>query len=358
MTDPYAPLTLRSGLTLANRIFLAPLTNQQSEPDGQLGDAELQWLTRRARGGFGLVETCAAYVSADGKAWPGELGIHDDAMLPGLTRLAASLRAAGAPAIVQIFHGGARCPAELVGQPWSASENDADAARPRAASLEDIERTLAAFASAAVRARRAGFAGVEVHGAHGYLPCQFLSRVQNRRTDAYGGDFDGRARFLREIVRAVRAAVGADFCVGVRLSLEDFGQAVGMDLDEGLTLARRLVDDGAEIVHASLWDYRRASAKRPDAHPLSLLRAALPPDVPVVAAGKIWTRADADAVLALGADAFALGRVAIAHPAWPQEATAPDYAPSRPPFSVEHLRAADLSPTFVEYMRRWSGFVS
>jgi 2,4-dienoyl-CoA reductase-like NADH-dependent reductase (Old Yellow Enzyme family) len=358
MSALHTPLAFRSGLTIANRTVLAPMTNLQSEADGTLAEAEFVWLRRRARGGFGLLETCAAYVSDDGKAWPGELGIHADAMLPGLTRLADALREAGAPALVQIFHGGARCPASLVGQPWSASENAADPNKPRAATEEDIARTIRSFADAAARAKRAGFAGVEVHGAHGYLPCQFLSRVQNTRTDGYGGSFEGRARFLREITRAVRAAVGDDFCVGVRLSLEDFGQSVGMDLDEGLTLARQLVDDGAEFLHASLWDCARMTTKRPDAHPITLLRAALPDDVRIVVAGKIASRASADAALDHGADAVAIGRAAIAHPDWPSAARDAAFAPAGPPYTEEQLLAADLSPAFVAYMRNWKGFVA
>lgn len=358
MSTLHTPLTFRSGLTLANRTALAPMTNLQSQADGTLGEDELRWLLRRATGGFGLLETCAAYVSEDGKSWPGELGVHSDAMLPGLTRLASELQRAGAPALVQIFHGGARADVSLAGHPWSASANEADPAKPRAATEEDIHRTIRAFVDAAVRARKAGFAGVEIHGAHGYLPCQFLSRVQNTRADAWGGSFENRARFLRTITREVRSAVGDAFCVGVRLSLEDFGQAVGMDLDEGLTLARQLVDDGAEFIHASLWDCARMTTKRPAEHAIALVRAALPADVRLIVAGKIWSRADADVALARGADVVALGRVALAHPEWPKLAADSAYAPAGPPFSAEALRAADLSEGFVNYMRRWKGFVA
>ena len=357
MPTLHSPLTFRSGCTIQSRAVLAPMTNLQSHEDGSLGDDELRWLRRRARGGFGLVETCAAFVTADGQAWPGQLGVHVDAMEPGLSRLASAVCEGGAAAIAQLFHGGARCPAELVGTPWSACAGEISPGT-RAGTEEDIARTIRAFASAAARAQRAGFTGVEVHGAHGYLPCQFLSRVHNTRQDDYGGSYAGRARFLREIVRAVRGVVGEEFCVGVRISLEDFGQAVGMDLDEGLTLACELVTDGAEYIHASLWDAARMSTKRPEFHPIGLLRAVLPSDVPLIVAGKIWSRADADAALDRGADAVAVGRAAIAHPEWPRGAVDPAYAPAEPPFSVEALRAADLSPRFVEYMRRWKGFVA
>ncbi|HPH70610.1 MAG TPA: hypothetical protein PLF40_32890, partial [Kofleriaceae bacterium] len=118
----FAPLELRKGIIAKNRVWLAPLTNQQSHHDGTLGDDELAFLAARAEGGFGLIETCAAYVANDGKAWPGELGVHDNAMGPGLTRLAARMHEAGALAQVQLFHGGLRAVPEVSGQPaWSAS---------------------------------------------------------------------------------------------------------------------------------------------------------------------------------------------------------------------------------------------
>ena len=246
----FDPLVFRTGLRARNRIVLAPLTNMQSEPDGSLGDAELRWLTSRAAGGFGVVTTCAAHVSRDGQGWPGELGVHDDALQPGLSTLSAALHEQGAVSIVQIFHGGLRADPALIGAtPWSASDVDG----ARAATDEDIARVIAQFADAAARSRDAGFDGVEIHGAHGYLFTQFLSATQNRRSDAWGGPLEHRARLLRETLRAVRARVGPQFTVGVRLSPEDFGNARGLDLDESVQTARWLADDGADYVHLSLW---------------------------------------------------------------------------------------------------------
>src|SRR3954470_923899 len=117
-----SPLTLRCGLVVPNRIALAPMTNGQSMPDGRLGDDELAGLARRADGGFGLVETCAAHVAQDGKAWAGELGLSEDVMVPGLTRLAARIHEGGALASAQLFHGGLRASSLVSGLPtWSAS---------------------------------------------------------------------------------------------------------------------------------------------------------------------------------------------------------------------------------------------
>jgi len=357
VTAPFEPVSFRGGKSAKNRVALAPLTNMQSHADGTLSEEELRWLRMRAEGGFGIVSTCAAHVAKDGQGWPGELGIHDDELLPGLERLAAALRGAGALAFVQLFHGGYRADPAVTGQrSWTASEFPNLPDGPRAASEDDLVRVIRQFAEAAARAHRAGMDGVEVHGAHGYLFTQFLSRVDNRRTDGWGGPLENRARLLREALRAVRASVPPDFVVGVRLSPEDFGNARGLDLDESLTVARWLARDGADFIHLSLWNVGRNTTKRPEVHALTEFRAVVPPEVRLFAAGKIWTRAEAEQVLALGADVVALGRCAIANPDWPILARA-GKEPSRPPLTPEELVARGLSPRFVTYMRQWKDFV-
>jgi 2,4-dienoyl-CoA reductase-like NADH-dependent reductase (Old Yellow Enzyme family) len=347
---------------MPNRIALAPMTNGQSLPDGRLGDDELAWLARCADGGFGLLETCAAYVGLDGKAWDGELGVDRDDDLPGLTRLAARLKRGGALAMVQLFHGGVRATQRLSGeQVWSASTWQEDAATfevPRPATADDIARAVDQFAAAAERCQRAGFDGIELHGAHGYLLSQFLSKTMNPRSDGWGGDLVGRARLVREVTRAVRARVGSRFTVGVRLSLEDRGYARGLDLDDNLQVARWLAEDGVDFVHASLWDATAMTKKYADQHAVSLLRAALPRDVAVIAAGGLWTAADAIALLERGADAVALGRAAICNPDWPIEARTPSWEPRRPPITRAELHDRSVSPIFIEYLTRWKNFVA
>jgi 2,4-dienoyl-CoA reductase-like NADH-dependent reductase (Old Yellow Enzyme family) len=350
----FDPLVFRTGLTARNRIVLAPLTNMQSNADGSLGDDELRWLTSRADGGYGIVMTCAAHVATDGQGWPGELGVFDDALMPGLTKLATALRERGVASFVQIFHGGVRADRSVTGVvPWSASEGDG----ARAATEDDIHRAIGQFADAAARARRAGFDGVEIHGAHGYLFTQFLSATQNRRTDDWGGPLEHRARLVRETMRAVRARVGPSFTVGVRLSPEDFGNARGLDLDESIQTAQWLAEDGADLIHLSLWQALQPTAKRPGTHAIPLFRSVLPPDVRLLAAGAIWTRAEAERVIALGADAAVLGRSAIANADWPRRAVDPAWEPRRPPVTIESLCESGLSRRFAESMRRFKGFV-
>lgn len=357
MTSPlHKPYTFKNGAVAKNRAWLAPMTNTQSQPTGELGEDELAWIARRAKGGFAVVETCAAHVTEDGKAWDGQLGISRDDLLPGLARLATAIREEGALGLMQLFHGGLRADPKLTGgRIWSASAVETKGlATPEAATAQDIEAVIAAFKDAAVRAHNAGFAGVELHGAHGYLLGQFLSSVQNQRTDAWGGSFENRSRLIRETMRAVRSAVPSSFLVGVRLSPEDFGQAIGIDLDESITLARDLVNDGADFIHASLWKAENPTKKRPSEHPIPLFRAALPKDVPLVIAGAIWTKEEAESFLAMGADLIAVGRCAILNPSWPDDIVKPDFTPRRAPMTRAELREIAVSERFAQYLKRFN----
>lgn len=351
------PLQFPNGPIAHNRIWLAPMTNMQSHEDGTLSDDEFTWLERRASGGFGVVETCATHVRLDGQGWAGELGIFSDAMIPGWRRLAEMTRANNALLFAQTYHGGARAMRQHNG-PWSCSASGEGDTAVREGSEEDIEATIQAFADAAKRLVEAGADGVELHGAHGYLLCQFLSKTMNLRTDAWGGSLENRARLIRRVMQATRAVVPANFVVGARLSPEDFGATKGLDLDESVQVAKWLCEDGADFIHISLWDATKNSTKRPEVHAARVFRDALPTNVPLITAGNIWTAEDALQQLEHGADAVALGRSAIANPSWPKDVAQHGAAPKRPPLTPEELRDRALSETFVNYMRRWPGFVA
>ncbi|MDR3510016.1 MAG: NADH:flavin oxidoreductase, partial [Caulobacteraceae bacterium] len=186
MPSLFEPLSFAHGPAMKNRFMLAPLTNLQSHPDGTLSDDEFHWLTMRAKGGFGLTMTCAAHVQRVGQGFPGQLGVFSDVHLPGLTRLAAAIKAAGSLAVVQLHHAGMRSPEGLIGEkPHCPSDNEETGAR--GLTEAEVEQLAEDFIAAAVRAERAGFDGVEIHGAHGYVLCQFLSPEINRRTDRWGG---------------------------------------------------------------------------------------------------------------------------------------------------------------------------
>jgi len=353
MTGLDSPLILPCGALLPNRVALAPLTNTQSHDDGTLGDDEYRWLLRRARGGFGLLSTCAAYVSDEGKGWPGQLGVADDAHLPGLTRLAGALVEAGSTPIVQLYHGGAKAFAAPVER---LSTGGPEGARP--ATAADLDRIRADFVAAALRTQRAGFAGVELHGANGYLFTQFLAPHDNPRDDDWGGDLAGRAKLLRDTLQAVRAATQPDFIVGVRISPVDTWDQRGLVLADGLQLGRWLAEDGADFVHLSLRDAAGPAPFEQDTGPVArAFREALPAEVAIVAAGGIWDRADAERAMAAGVDVVSLGKAAIGNPDWPRRVSDADWRPVRPPFAVQHLRDVDVGEAFLGYIGKFAGLV-
>jgi len=357
MTDLLEPMTLTRGPAWRNRFMLAPLTNCQSHPDGRLSDEEFHWLTFRAKGGFGLVMTCAAHVQRIGQGFPGQLGVFSDDHLPGLTRLAAAIKAEGAVSSVQLHHAGLRSPEALIGERPVGPSEDAET-NARALSTGEVEQLTEDFIAAAVRAERAGFDGVELHGAHGYILCAFQSPQTNRREDRYGGSPENRARILTDIIAGVRARTRPDFQLGVRLSPERFGLVFA----EQLALAERMLTSGdLDYVDMSLWDCFKPPVEEAwAAKPLIDWFAALPRGATRLgAAGKLMKASDAERLVAAGADFAVLGRAAILHHDYPQRYAADrGFAPVATPVTRDYLAREGLSPKFVEYMNNWKGFVA
>ena len=354
--DLFTPLSFQRGPAMKNRFMLAPLTNLQSHPDGRLSDDEFHWLTLRAKGGFGLTMTCAAHVQAVGQGFPGQLGIFGDQHLEGLTRLARAIKAENSLAVVQLHHAGNRSPKDLIGQAPVCPSDDPDTGA-RGLSEAEVEQLIEDFIAAAERADKAGFDGVELHGAHGYIICQFLSPEINQRTDRFGGSAENRARVLLDIITGVRARCRPDFNLGVRLSPERFG----LRLAEIRDLAQRLMREGQiDYLDMSLWD----SFKEPeeaDFKGRSLMSVFTELDrggVRLGAAGKIRTAAEVRACLDAGLDFVLIGRAAILHHDFPKKVEAdPGFEPIALPVSREHLRAEGLGPAFLNYLATWSGFV-
>jgi len=250
MTDLFQPLTFKSGAVMKNRFMLAPLTNQQSHADGRLSDDEYRFLTLRAKGGFGITTTCASHVQAAGQGFAGQLGCYSDDHLEGLTKLAAGIKAEGSLAMLQLHHAGMRSPKDVIGQQPVCPSDHAESGS-RALTSEEIRQLKEDFLLAAERAERAGFDGVELHGAHGYILCQFLSPTINRRTDEYGGSLENRSRIIFELVDGVRARCRPGFLLGVRLSPERFDIRLG----EIIEVAQRLMSEAKiDFLDMSLWD--------------------------------------------------------------------------------------------------------
>lgn len=352
------PLTLMRGPAWPHRLALAPLTNWQSHADGTLGEDEYRWLTMRAQGGFGMVMTCAAHVQANGQGFPGQLGIWSDDHLPGLTRLAQGLHAAGSVCAVQLQHSGRRADPALSGQPALAPWDDAETGA-RALRTAEVEQLVHDFAAAARRAELAGFDGVELHGAHGYLLAQFLDATHNQRSDRYGGSFDNRCRVVVESIDAVRAATAPGFQLGLRLSPERFG----IRIDEALTLARRVLEHGQlDYLDMSLWDCFKAPQDPAfAARPLIEHFAALPRGrTRLGVAGKIMDAATAQRCLDAGADFVFIGRAAMLHHDFARRALAdPGFRCIERPVSRAHLQTEGLGPAFVHYVAStWPKFVA
>lgn len=357
MSSPFEPVTFLHGPVMPNRFMLAPLTNQQSHADGTLSDDEHHWLTMRAVGGFGLTMTCAAHVQAVGQGFPGQLGCFGDEHLPGLTRLAADLNGTGTVSYVQLHHAGNRSPREVTGEQPVCPSDDPDTGA-RALTADEVQQVIADFVAGARRAQQAGFHGVELHGAHGYLICQFLSAEINRRTDEYGGSLEGRSRLLFDIIDGIRRECGPDLALAVRLSPERFG----MQTAEIVEVYERLVATGdVDLIDMSLWDVRRVTDQPGfDDRPLLDVFAALPRgDVRLGVAGKIHTPADVQMVLDAGVDLPVLGRVAILHHDYPAQLRADAaFEPRRAPVSRDVLAAEGVSPSFVEYLASTFRFVA
>ena len=357
MTDLFSSLALTRGPAWKNRFMLAPLTNSQSHADGKLSDDEFNWLTYRATGGFGLVMTCAAYVQAVGQGFPGQLGVFSDDQLPGLTRLADKIKSEGSVSSVQLHHAGIRSPKALVGEAPHGPSEDAETGS-RALTLDEVETLREDFIAAAVRSEKAGFDGVELHGAHGYILCAFLSPETNRRDDRYGGSLENRARLVFEIIDGVRARTGPDFQLGLRLSPERFG----LRFAEQREIVRQVLAGGKlDYLDMSLWDTFKAPVETEFASkPLIDWFTDLPRgETRLGVAGKLLSGADCRRVLEHGADFPIIGRGAVLHHDFPKRVQAdPDFRAVSLPVTRAYLRNERLSLTFVEYMNNWKGFVA
>lgn len=349
-------ITFSCGSEMKNRFALAPMTNCQSHEDGRLSDDEFTWLTKRAEGGFGLTMTCASHVQAIGKGFPGQLGIFSDDHMEGHTRLATEIKKLGSLAVIQLHHAGLRSPEKLIGEaPVSPSANEKHGSR--ALTLEEVRQLRDDFIAAAVRSQKCGYDGIEVHGAHGYILCQFLSPEYNQRTDEYGGTLTNRARLLFEIVDGIREACGKDFLLGVRLSPERFGMDI-LEIKE--VCARLIAGRKTDFLDISLWDcFKYPEDEAYQDHTLLEHFTSIDyKNVKWTVAGKIRTGHDVQKILDAGVDFVSIGRSAIVHHDFPKQVIDnPDFEPVPNPVSREHLRKEGLGEKFVEYMSKWPDFV-
>jgi 2,4-dienoyl-CoA reductase-like NADH-dependent reductase (Old Yellow Enzyme family) len=325
MTQPHLFEPLATGkLTLHNRLVMPPMATSKAEPDGRVSQALLDHYDEKSRGGaIGLVIVEHNYISAQGQNRVGQPSVADDGMIEGLSGLAEVIHRNGSKAALQVNHvGGA--PAEAIAGvervapsevPNAAGEG---APKAHALTLDEIAAIPGQFAAAARRARAAGFDGVEIHSAHGYLLNQFFSPLTNRRTDAYGGDVHGRIRLHLEVIAAVREAVGGEFPVLLRLGAADYLDG-GSRVEDSVIAAVEFEKAGVDMldITGGLSGYMRPGHTEPGyfAELSEPIRRAV--SIPVILTGGVTEPEQAEALLAAGkADLIGVGRAILKDSNW------------------------------------------
>lgn len=344
----FSPVKI-GGLTLENRVVCGPLTTNYAGRDGSVNNRLLAYYQRRAAGGAGLVIVEGTFICREGKGYVNQIGIHDDLMSPGLKQLAGVIKKQGAKASVQIQHCGRRTGSKITGLPPlgpSAIPCYEGAETPREMTEEEIWNAIDQFAAASRRAREAGFDSIDIHAAHGYLPAAFFSSLANRRTDKWGGSFENRCRFLAEVVRSIKSAVGQDFPVSVKFSADEYLEG-GITLQDSEQLARVLVENGVDFIQVSAgapgWK-NVSDLSNPHTFMRTLPMGTSPGclvhlaegikkkvNVPVVAIGRLSNPVLAERVIRENrADMVSLTRAMLADPEWPNKARTGQVAKIRP----------------------------
>ncbi|MBM7579281.1 NADH-dependent flavin oxidoreductase [Jeotgalibacillus terrae] len=320
--------TFKNGVTLKNRVLMAPMTNFSSQDNGEVTAEELEYYRVRS-GGVGAVLTAVANVTDDGKGFHGEIGAHRDDLVPSLKKLADTIKGEGAKAILQIFHAGRMSPPELLPDNQTVSASAVAPVRegamtPRELTNEEIEQIIKAFGDATRRAIEAGFDGVEIHGANTYLIQQFFSPHSNRRDDKWGGSVEKRMTFPLAVIDEVNKTVkehGSDsFIVGYRLSPEE-REEPGITTEDTLTFADRLAQEDLHYLHVSVQDFHQGSMRDESdtASRVQLIQDRIGEKLPIIGVGSLHTPDDVEKAMEGGVPLIALGREIIVEPDWIQK---------------------------------------
>lgn len=323
----FQPITIHHTV-LKNRIVMAPMSTNLGKGDGRISQDQINYYTERAKNGVGLIITEAMSVHPTGAHRVRKMSLMKDDYVPELRTLTDSVHRFGAAIIAQMNHQGRTV--TYMPDGYSALAPSPIASRktgvvPREMTAEDIRQLQSAFAEAARRAEQAGFDGVEIHGGHGYLLTQFLSKRWNRRADQYGGSLENRMRFPLELVDLVRASVSPDFIVSYRIESDEYAED-GVTLQESCRLAELLEAHGVDVLNVTGGNneipqeqYKSiATMYAPDGYFVAAAEEIKRHvTVPVMVAGKIRTPEEAEEILSGGkADLILLGRTLVADPAW------------------------------------------
>ncbi len=241
-----------NGMKLANRFVRSATWEGMAADDGACTPKLIDLMAELAKGGVGLIISSHAYVSPEGQAGPWQVGVYDDKLIPGLEAMATAIHENGGKIVIQLAHAGYFANAKLTGQtPIAPSNAEGFAKGPRQEmTADEIQGVVKAYGAAAKRAQTAGFDGVQIHGAHGYLLSQFLSPAFNQRKDEYGGDIRNRTRALIEVLREIRQVVGKDYPVLVKMNCQDFIEN-GLQPEDSLQAGKMLVEKGIDAIELS-----------------------------------------------------------------------------------------------------------
>ncbi|MCX8955835.1 flavocytochrome c [Erwinia psidii] len=328
LTPILNPLTLPGGAVLKNRLLMAPMTTCTGFHDGSVTSELVEYYRARA-GSIGTVIVECCFIDPKGPAFPGAIGIDSDNKIPGLGRIAEAIKSEGSTAILQIYHGGRMVEPELIGgrtpvAPSAIAAPRDGATTPQALTAEEVEVMVTKFGDAVNRAIKAGFDGVEIHGANTYLIQQFYSPNSNQREDKWGGSREKRTAFplaVLDITQKMAARFAHDgFIIGYRFSPEEL-EVPGICFEDTLFLLEKLAAQGLDYVHFSVGQLLRSSiVDTDDPTPLIArflaMRSPVLAKVPVIGVGGVVNKADAENALKQGFDLVAVGKACIAYPDW------------------------------------------
>lgn len=329
----FQPIRIGS-LEVKNRIVMAPVNDSLAAADGAVTDRQVRYYEERAKGGVGMIITGNAYVEEKkGRISAAQFGCYHDKLIPKLNFLADTIHHYNVPVIMQLVHAGRQADPNIIkGYPVAPSPlpfPDTGVV-PQELSIVEVEDIIDHFGKAAFRAKQAGFDGVEIHAAHGYLLSGFVSPATNKRCDKYGGSLEGRTKIVVEVIDCVRAMTGNDFAVGVRINGSDEVEG-GITIETSPDVARIMEASGVDFIHVSAGMGHLPHIVQQSNH---LKQGCLIPyaeavkrkvRVPVIAVGSLTNPVMAEEVLREGkADLIAMGRPLIADPELPKKAKAGD----------------------------------
>ncbi len=306
---------------------MPPMWSGQASPEGAVTDAIIEYHRARAAAGCGLIIVEHSFVTAGGRHSATRMGVHDDGMLPGLSKLAAAIRSEGAAAALQISHAGSRTTSAILGgirpvAPTAVRHPYEPAGEvPEELKIKQIHEIAAAFGAAARRAREARFDSVEIHAAHGFLLSEFLSPLTNLRTDEFGGSLENRSRIHHLVLGEARKQAGSDYPVFVRLGAHDETPG-GLELEDACAAAAALVEEGASLIDVSGGlQGSRGIGRDPGYFVPYALAIKARVKVPVIVTGGIRDPFHADAIIRDGqADLVGIGRAMLEDADWAQKA--------------------------------------